>query len=400
MNFLDRYLEAVRKHLPWQRQDDIIAELRANLESQLEEKEAGLGRPLTQAEVEAWLKQLGSPMQVAAGYQPQQYLIGPAVFPTYRYVLRVACTWAAIICAIVSVVQVFSQANPTGTALLDALLRVPYSLLMTAAWITLAFAAVEYAVARGYMCIPSMAAPPQAWSPAGLPPLAGPLPHGEKPPSFAQAVVAAVFSFLSLAWLLLIPRYPFLIAGPGIYYLQSSPYTLAPVLIQFFWCVVALNVLQLGWRMENLWRERWQQRQPILHLVFKLFGLVPLLVLVTAPNRAIVLLRHPRVRSGAARRDARCHQPQHPSRPSDCRCDCAVADRLGALLHRQGLLSQARGRHVAAALQLRLIERARYGRSSSRSPAPVRLARLLAMAISPGARKSPPPGWAATAVFT
>ena len=39
MELLDRYLQAVKKHLPWQRQDDIIAELRANLESQLEDRE-------------------------------------------------------------------------------------------------------------------------------------------------------------------------------------------------------------------------------------------------------------------------------------------------------------------------------------------------------------------------
>src|SRR5580658_6785303 len=107
MELLDRYLQAVRKHLPWQRQDDIIAELRANLEAQLEEKEAALGRPLTQAEAEGWLKQLGSPMQVAAGYQPQQYLIGPNIFPTYRYVLKLACSWATIIYSIVTVVQLF-----------------------------------------------------------------------------------------------------------------------------------------------------------------------------------------------------------------------------------------------------------------------------------------------------
>jgi hypothetical protein len=293
MDLLDRYLEAVRKHLPWQRQDDIIAELSANLESQLEEKEAGLGRPLTQAEAEAWLKQLGSPMQVAAGYQPQQYLIGPAIFPTYRYVLRLACSWAAIIYAIVSVVQVFSQKDPTGEALLVALLRLPYSLLITAAWITLVFAAIEFAVAHRYVCIPIMAAPAPAWSPAGLPPLAGPFPRGKRPRSFAQAVIEALFNFLWLAWLLLIPHYPFLIFGPGIYYLQSLPYVFAPVLIRFFWCIVALNVLQLGWRVENLWRGRWQQRQPVMHLAFKLFGLVPLLILVTAPNRAILLLRHP-----------------------------------------------------------------------------------------------------------
>ena len=31
MELLDRYLQAVKKHLPLQRQDDILAELRANL---------------------------------------------------------------------------------------------------------------------------------------------------------------------------------------------------------------------------------------------------------------------------------------------------------------------------------------------------------------------------------
>jgi hypothetical protein len=83
MELLDRYLQAVKKHLPRQRQDDIIAELKANLESQLEDKESELGRPLTQGEAEDCLKQLGPPMQVAARYQPQRYLIGPAVFPIY-----------------------------------------------------------------------------------------------------------------------------------------------------------------------------------------------------------------------------------------------------------------------------------------------------------------------------
>ena len=47
MDLFERYLQAVRKYLPWQRQDDIVAELRANLEAQREEREAELGRPLT-----------------------------------------------------------------------------------------------------------------------------------------------------------------------------------------------------------------------------------------------------------------------------------------------------------------------------------------------------------------
>src|SRR5580658_9308636 len=105
MDLLDRYLEAVKKHLPWQRQGDIIDELRANLESQLEEREAALGRPLTKTEAETWLKQLGSPMQMAAHYQPQQYLIGPTIFPIYRHVLKLALSWAAVIYALSTVVR-------------------------------------------------------------------------------------------------------------------------------------------------------------------------------------------------------------------------------------------------------------------------------------------------------
>ena len=46
MELLDRYLQAVKKYLPARRQDDIIAELRANMESQIEDKESELGRPL------------------------------------------------------------------------------------------------------------------------------------------------------------------------------------------------------------------------------------------------------------------------------------------------------------------------------------------------------------------
>jgi len=292
MELLDHYLESVRKHLPWQRQDDIIAELRANLESQLEEKEDGLGRPLTQAEAEAWIKSLGLPIQVAAGYQPQQYLIGPAIFPIYRYVLRLGCSWAAIVYAVVSVVRLFAEKGPMGTILLRELLQLPYALLIAAAWITLAFAAIEWAIAHRHVSLPGVPAPPAAWMPGGFAPMKMSCAQGKKPRSLLQAVIEAVASFLSLVWLLLIPHYPFLLMGPGIYYFQSSPYALAPVLIQFFWCLVALNVVQLGWRAENLWQGRWMDPQPLMQIAFKTFGLVPLLVLVNAPGHAILLLRH------------------------------------------------------------------------------------------------------------
>jgi hypothetical protein len=293
MDLLDRYLQAVKKHLPWQRQDDIVAELRANLESQLEEKEAALGRPLTSAEAEEWIKQLGSPLQVAAGYQPQQYLIGPAVFPTYWYVLKLACTWALIIYSIVCVVQIFAGPNPSVDALLEALLHVPGALMTTAVWVTLIFAAIEFAIAHSYVKFPTMVAPSAAWSPGALPPFNSEFVAGKKPRSFSQAVVEAVFGFLFLAWLLLLPKHPWLLFGPGALYLNASPYQLGPVWVQFYWWIVALNVLQLGWSCIDLLRGTRQKKRPVLHLAMKAFGMIPLVLLLTVPNHATVVLKNP-----------------------------------------------------------------------------------------------------------
>jgi hypothetical protein len=292
MELLDRYLEAVRKHLPWQRQDDIVAELRANLEAQLEEKEAALGRPLSAAEAEAWLKQLGSPMLMAAPYQPQQYLIGPAVFPIYRNVMKIAITWCAIIYTIATATTLLIK-TPHLADFFHALLNVPMILITTAAWVTLVFAALEYAMTHHRVKVPGLNAPAPAWSPATLPQLDPGAFPGSKPPSYAKAVAELAFGYFFLIWLLLIPKHPYLLLGPGAYYLASLPYRLAPVWVPAYWCVVALNVLQVGWYAYSLIRGRWQKPQRAAHLVLKAVGLVPIILLLTAKDHATVLLKNP-----------------------------------------------------------------------------------------------------------
>jgi len=292
MDLLDRYLQAVKKHLPWQRQDDIIAELRANLEAQLEDKEAGLGRPLTAGEAEAWLKQMGPPMQVAGRYQPEQYLIGPAVFPTYWFVLRTAFLWAMAIYSIVSAVQIAFK-TPSGTAVLEAVLRVPVILMTTAAWVTLIFAAVEFAAARYPAKVPAFTGSSVDWTPGTLPPVEEEPAPGQKRRSYAHAVAEVIFGFLFLVWLLLVPQHPYLLLGPGAAYLHASPFQLAPVWVQFFWWVVALNLLQLGWRSADLWRGRWQQPRTAQKGAMSALGLIPLGLLLSVRDHAWVTLRHP-----------------------------------------------------------------------------------------------------------
>lgn len=292
MSLLDRYLLAVKKYLPWKRQDDILAELKANLESQLEEKEGDLGRPLTRDEMQDWVKHLGPPMVMAARYQPQQYLIGPTIFPMYWWVLQLACGWCLIIYSVVKTVEIITHAA-TGRAIVNAVLGAPWALLVTAAWVTVIFAAIELATTHSWMKLPADVVGRVDWSPGGLPTAEEAGCEGKRPRSHAHAVAEVVFGCLSLVWLLLIPSHPYLLMGPGAAYLRVSPYELAPVWIMVFWWIVALNVVQLGWRCIDLARGAWQNSRAMQHMVVKTFGLVATVVLFTARDRVWIVLKHP-----------------------------------------------------------------------------------------------------------
>ena len=89
MELIDRYLQAVGFWLPRKQKEDILAELSEDLHSQVEEQEAKLGRKLAEPEIECLLKMRGRPVLVANRYLPQQYLIGPLLFPIYRFVLMI-----------------------------------------------------------------------------------------------------------------------------------------------------------------------------------------------------------------------------------------------------------------------------------------------------------------------
>jgi hypothetical protein len=302
MELLDRYLQAVKKHLPVRRQDDIIAELRANLESQLEDKEAELGRPLTNAEAEDWLRTLGPPMMVAARYQPQQYLIGPTIFPMYWFVLRTVFLWATVVYSIVSgVVLVFQPWHQNSV--IEAVLRIPGILVNSAVCVTLVFAAIEFAMTR----FPDKISPmkgclTQEWSPSSLPPLEKAPLTGRKRHSFAQAVAEVIFGFFLLVWLLLIPKSPFLLLGPGVVYLEVAPFQLADVWVTFYWLIVGLSILQFCWKIADLVRGTWQQSGRLQRIVFSAFWLVPLILLLNARDQIYVTLKNPSVdplRNGA-----------------------------------------------------------------------------------------------------
>src|SRR4029453_711717 len=112
MDLVDRYVSAVKRHLPAKQQDDIVNELTDDILSQIRDKEEELGRPLNETEQEVLLKQYGHPYLLAMRYRPQQYLIGPALFQFYVPALKIALALAFAVQAVIALSVGLSQHGP------------------------------------------------------------------------------------------------------------------------------------------------------------------------------------------------------------------------------------------------------------------------------------------------
>ncbi len=88
MNWLARYIDAVKAQLPRQTADDVAAEIRSTLEDEIEARETERGRPLDEAELLELIRSKGHPMQLAAQYHERRTLIDEALFPLYKTSLK------------------------------------------------------------------------------------------------------------------------------------------------------------------------------------------------------------------------------------------------------------------------------------------------------------------------
>ncbi len=134
MDLVDRYVYAVKRHLPASQQDDIINELTDDILSQIKDKEEELGRPLGEAEQEAILKQYGHPYLLAMRYRPQQYLIGPALFPFYFPALKIALGLAFGVQVIIAFTIGLAQNTPGR--ILPQVVAFPGVALQVMFWVT------------------------------------------------------------------------------------------------------------------------------------------------------------------------------------------------------------------------------------------------------------------------
>ena len=243
MDLLDRYLQAVRFWMPKAQQEDLTAELSEDLHSQVEEKEAELGRPLDEAEVSAILKRCGSPILVASRYRPQRHLIGPVLFPIYEFVLKMVLLWI-LVPVFVFIVGPVNLANTRdwGLAAAHTLGDLWSGAFVAAGVITLVFAVIEATQAHLGLL--------DKWNPSSLPRLQKQQP--ERKPSFLKMACELGFAFFGLIWILLVPHYPVLILGPAAAFLKAGPW-----LHKFYVPILLLGIAGLLRSAISLARPQW-----------------------------------------------------------------------------------------------------------------------------------------------
>lgn len=212
MELLDRYLQAVRSLLPKGQQDDIVQELSDAILSQMEDQEAELGRPLSEAEQETILQRHGSPMQVAGRYQKDQrsvafgrQLIGPVLFPLYIKILSLNLAITLVVCVVAAVA--FASRQP---------------MLQTAAAMLSHFV-LQFAIVTGIFTLAQRSGDrfPWGWRSPGA--VSRPTAKDERRIPRSQSIAELIVLGVFLLWLPALPYYPRTIFGDGTALLRFGP---------------------------------------------------------------------------------------------------------------------------------------------------------------------------------
>lgn len=262
MDVFEHYLKAVGSFLPADQRDDILRELSADIQSQVEEKEAEQGRSLNESELQAILKRVGHPLVVASRYRQDnrsvafgRQFIGPVLFPAYKKVLIFNLTATYGIVAVVFASLFIAGQHLSFSNVASVFL---YQFLIQFSVVTAIFALVDSYVAKH----------PDKWSPQDTVPGqlkfdlmqqisrdAIPRPGDAalfKPVPRFESICNFVISAGVLVWLSAVPRYPFLLFGPGASFLG-----LGPVWKEAYPAMLIVTVAAMAGAFVNLCRPDW-----------------------------------------------------------------------------------------------------------------------------------------------
>jgi hypothetical protein len=276
MNLIDRYVNEIGKRLPRKTRADIETEIRSTLEDMLEERAESAGRPADDEMVRELLKEYGAPDKVAATYLPEQYLIGPKLFPIFWLVLKIVGAVLTVL-AIVGFGVRFGMSDmgihAFGAQLAKSALEYFGGIISAFGNIVLIFAILERALPKSEYENELN----EGWDPAEL--TREPEPDDVR---IWEPIVAIAFTLLGLLVFNLYPQ------AIGIAFLKDGQWTFVPALSEaFFRMLPWLNIawiLGIVLQVALLRQGRWTPLTRWFDIGQKIVGIVIAYVLLKGPS--------------------------------------------------------------------------------------------------------------------
>ena len=205
-DLIDRYVYQVVKQLPQAQRADIEKELRGLIDDMLTARSNNSAK----ADVEAVLKELGHPFQLAAKYKGHsRFLIGPEYFDTYWLVLKMVLAAVAFGMALAQIIgNIVTPPENIWETIAMFFASIFSGLVQAFAWVTAIFAIIEH-IARETPWKRS------EWKPGDLPPV----PEKKAIIKKSEPIAGIIFSML---WLMLITTAPQLL---GVYFAPAGEVT-------------------------------------------------------------------------------------------------------------------------------------------------------------------------------
>jgi len=261
MQLVERYLQAVKFWLPKQQKDDILAELSADIQSQIEDRESALGRALNETEMEDFLKQRGRPCLVASRFRPQESLIGPVLYPIYLFCLKVAVLcylipWTVVSLTILILRPSFSasQSIPAWFTILAQVAGHLWTMAFVAAGtVTLIFAILERVQTKSHWL--------ENWSPRKLPAVRNDNLNTRTSAAFELAIVV-----LATVW------WCAYMDTTVVYLGESVRFDLKPQWLWFFWGYLLILLLTAAIAAFSLFRPGSARSRAAMRLVNSVLG--------------------------------------------------------------------------------------------------------------------------------
>ncbi|MCO5190309.1 MAG: permease prefix domain 1-containing protein [Anaerolineae bacterium] len=257
---IERYVHEVGRQLPRKGRSDIERELRSLLQDAVDER-AGDGQPTEQTATKVLLD-FGPPEQMAAQYHATQYVIGPQLYPFYRFVATIVLSVMAVLYLVLMILTlVTGDSADTASVIWNFLLEFAQAAVISLGVITLIFAGIER-VWGGELVSDSNSA---EWDPYDLPPVDDP----DRINRFEQ--VAGIIATIVFVGIFLV-----LIRPDGV---------LAPFIAPGFRSVIPLIIvstaIEVMLKFIVVWQGRWTRMTRTLEIGSELFGLYVLVQILT-----------------------------------------------------------------------------------------------------------------------